>query len=144
MKSFITLLAVALAINASAQTATPQTSWGNYQHKSAGDKANSDAEFSALAYMRTVVAAAKIYHRKHNAYPASLAALVGSGSFTRRMAKTDRGDYTVLYKARPQGYSLALTPRHFDPAHRSFYVDESGQFRAQEGTLATTSSPSLN
>jgi len=117
---------------------------GAYQPKFAGDKARSEAEFSALGFMRTVVSAEKAYHRKHNAYAGSLAALVGSVSFTRRMANPDRGDYHVAYKAKPDGYALLLIPRQFDAAHRSFYVDESGEFHGEQNRPATPDSPPLN
>jgi hypothetical protein len=135
--------ALLLALPALAQDGTPQTAPGVYRAKSASDKAHSEAEFSALAYMRTAVAAQKTYYRKHKTYADSLAALAGSGSFTRRMAKPDRGDYLVHYKGKAQGYSLTLTPRHFDDLHRSFYVDQSGEFRVEEGKPATASSPPL-
>ncbi len=114
-----------------------------YQPKFAGDKARSEAEFSALAYMRTVVAAEKNYHKKHNRYADSLHELVGSGSFTRRMVSPERGDYSVSYRSTAEGYALALTPRQFDAAHRAFYVDQSGGFRVQDSDRATASSPPL-
>ncbi len=121
----------------------PAAQQSPYQSKSAADKAHSEAEFGALAYMRTVVAAEKAYYRKHNQYAPSLAALVGSQSFTRRMSNPNRGDYTVAYKPNKDGYALTLTPQQFDAAHRSFYVDESGEFRAEDGKRATASSPKL-
>lgn len=134
----VAVLGVTLAA-AQQPAAPPQT----YQPKSASDKARSEAEFGALAYMRTVAAAEKAYYRKHNQYAPSLAALVGSLSFTRRMANPKRGDYTVAYKPSKNGYSLSLTPQQFDTEHRSFYMDESGEFRADDSKRATAASPLL-
>jgi hypothetical protein len=93
--------------------------------------------------MRTVVVAQKLYNRKHGRYAESLNALVGSGSFTRRMAKTDRGDYHVYFRSKPKGYGLALTPKQFDAAHRAFYVDETGDVRVDEAKAASEKSPPL-
>ncbi len=114
-----------------------------YQPKFAGDKAHSDAEAAALGYMRTVVSAQKVYKKKHGSYATSLAALVGSASFTRRMVDTKRGDYTVSFKPKSEGYALALTPRQFDAQYRAFYVDESGVFRGDDARAASAASPAL-
>jgi hypothetical protein len=115
----------------------------SYQPKSAHDKAHSDAEFAALAYMHTVVSSDKTYYRHRGRYAPSLQALVGTGSFTRRMANPQRGDYTVTYRARSEGFALILAPKQFDDGHRSFYVDESGEFRADPSAAATEASPRL-
>jgi hypothetical protein len=114
-----------------------------YQPKFAGDKAHSDAEAVALGYMRTIVAAQKIYKKKHGNYATSLAALVGHGSFTRRMVDTHRGDYTAVFKAKSDGYWLTMTPRQFDAEHRAFYVDERGVFRGSDSGPAGSSSAEL-
>lgn len=115
-----------------------------YEPRFAGDKAHSNAEAAALGYMRTVVSAQKVYKKKHNSYASSLAALVGSGSFTRRMVDTRRGDYTVSFRSKGEGYVLTMTPRQFDAEHRAFYVDESGVFRGENNAPATPSSPQLD
>lgn len=147
MKIAATVVAIALALSLSAfaqqEPAPSPASSSTYQPKFAGDKARSNAEAAALGYMRTVVSAEKVYKKKRNSYTSSLSALVGSGSFTKRMAQTDRGDYTVSMKPKSQGYSLALTPKQFDAEHRAFYVDESGVFRAEDDKPATASSPVL-
>jgi hypothetical protein len=138
------VLFVALALAGSSlafQQASPLGS--TYQPKLAGDKAHSEAEAAALGYMRTVVSAQKVYKKKHNSYATSLAALVGSASFTRRMVDTKRGDYTVNFKPKSEGYTLALTPRQFDAEHRAFYVDESGVFRCEDAKAASATSPVL-
>lgn len=114
-----------------------------YQPKFAGDKAQSEAEAAALGYMRTVVSAQKVYKKKHAVYATSLTSLVGSGSFTRRMTQTARGDYTVSFRGKPDGYSLALTPRQFDPQHRAFYVDQTGVYKVEQEKPATATSPVL-
>jgi hypothetical protein len=113
-----------------------------YQPKFKGDPAKSDAEAQALGFMRTVVAAEKNYKNKNKTYAPSLMALVGQGSFTRRMADSKkRGDYTVTYKMEKEGYHLTLTPNTIDGSHRAFYVDESGKIKAEEDKPATESSP---
>lgn len=117
--------------------------WGqDYQPKFKGDPAKSDAEAQALGFMRTAVAAEKIYKTKNKKYAASLMDLVGQGSFTRRMADSKkRGDYTVAYKTEKEGYHLTMTPNTIDATHRAFYVDESGKIKAEEDKAATESSP---
>jgi hypothetical protein len=137
---FATLLSFTAAGNAQmpAPAETPA-----YQPKFAGDKAQSEAEAAALGYMRTVVSAQKVYKKKHGAYATSLASLVGSGSFTRRMTQTARGDYTVSFRGKPDGYSLILTPRQFDPQHRAFYVDQTGVYKVEQEKPATAASPVL-
>jgi hypothetical protein len=142
----ITLLAVFLALTLAAALATMQAVGGSppaYEPKFAGDLAHSQPEASALGYMRTVVVAEKLYKRKHGHYADSLSGLVGSGSFTRRMAQPDRGDYKVGFRPKPEGYALALTPKQFDPAHRAFYVDETGEFRVEDQKPANERSSRL-
>src|SRR4051794_11767565 len=107
---FLTLLLLA-------QTALGQTA---YKPHFRGDPAHSQAEASALGYMRTVVDAQRVFKKKHDKYATTLPALINTGSFTRRMAKTDRGDYTVAFKGSAQHYSIQLTPKVFDADHRAF------------------------
>lgn len=126
---------IALAIAAAAQT--------DYQPKFRGDPAHSDAEAAALGYMRTVASAQREYKKKNGAYATTLPQLVGSVSFTRRMIKTDRGDYTVRFHSTGKEYSLALVPKQFDAAHRAFYVDDTGVIRAEADKLASKESPPL-
>jgi hypothetical protein len=128
---------LALSLLAAAQTAyTPQFK---------GDPAHSTAEAAALGYMRTVIYAQRVYYKKHAAYATSLAELVGSSSFTRRMTNTDRGDYTVQFTSTNAGknFSVAMVPKQFDPAHRAFYADDTGTIRAENDQPATASSPKL-
>ncbi len=142
MKLAAILVVSAVFFSALAQEPAPQTVPA-YQPKFAGDKAHSNAEAGALGYMRTVVSAQKAYKTKHDKYASSLAALVGSGSFTRRMQQTDRGDYTVNFKPIAEGYALTATPKQFDAEHRAFFVDQTGVFRAEDDKPASSSSPAL-
>lgn len=111
-----------------------------YQPKFKGDPARSNAEAAALGYMRTVNDAQKLYKKKHNKYATSLAGLVNTGSFTRRMIKTDRGDYSVDFKP---GWSMQLTPKQFDAAHRAFFIDSTGTLRSEVDKPATAGSTVL-
>lgn len=109
------------------------------------DPAHSQSEAVALGYMHTLVTAQKLYLKKHTRYAPSLYALtqLGSGSFTRRMAKTDRGDYTVSYHPGEQKYALQLTPKTFDEQHRAFWVNENGIVHVEGDHPATEDSPVL-
>ncbi len=128
-------LTLAGALMAAAQTA--------YQPKFPGDPARSDSEAGALGYMRTVLRAQRLYDKKYGHYATSLSELVHSGSFTRRMVNTDRGDYTVSFRSRKDGFQLALTPKQLDATHRSLYADEDGVIHADEEKAASESSPTV-
>jgi hypothetical protein len=138
------LLAIVLTGSAIALQETSTPAGVAYQPKFAGDKAHSNAEAAALGYMRTIVSAQKVFKKKHNSYAGSLMGLVGSGSFTRRMVDTKRGDYTASFRPKGEGYVLTMTPHQFDAEHRAFYVDESGVFRGEDNAPATSSSPPLD
>lgn len=122
-----------------AQTAAP----GTYQPKFPGDPARSESEAGALGYMRTVLRAQKEYNKKNGHYATTLAALVHTGSFTRRMVNPDRGDYTVSFRSHKDGFQLALTPKQLDAQHRSFYAEEDGVIHADEEKAATEDSPKV-
>lgn len=133
-----------LALTAAASIlATAQAPPMPYKPKFPGDPARSGPEASALGYMRTVLYAQREYRKKRGYYASSLYALVGSGSFTKRMTKTDRGDYTVSFGGGKGGFSLQLTPRQFDDAHRGFFTDASGIIRYEDEKPATADSPIL-
>jgi len=134
MRRLILMLLLAAWI-AAAQTA--------YTPKFPGDPAHSNAEAAALGYMRTVLGAQREYKKKHGGYASSLAALVHSGSFTRRMVGTDRGDYTVHFKGTTEGFTLGLVPKQFDPEHRAFFADETGKIRGEADKPANAQSPPL-
>ena len=105
--------------------------------------ANSPAEARALGYMHTVFGAEREYKKKHGEYAKTLAALVGNGSMTRRMATNDRGDYTVHFAAVGQGFSLGMVPKTFDAEHRAFFINESGVVRFETDKPATAQSSPL-
>jgi hypothetical protein len=128
----------------------PAPAAGSYQPKFAGDPARSDSEATALGYMRVVLRAEHAYKKRHEKYTTSLAALAGTGTFSKRMAMTtDRGDYTVGFrphKARnsdEEGFVLTMTPKHLDATHRSFYAEEDGAIHADEAKNADVDSPTL-
>jgi type II secretory pathway pseudopilin PulG len=127
------VLIVVGTLLAAAQTA--------YQPKFKGDPARSDSEAAALGYMRTVIRAQQQYYKKNNKYAATLPDLVHTGSFTQRMTKTDRGDYTVSFHSKKDGYELSMTPRVLDAEHRSFYAGDDGVMHADEGKVADETSP---
>jgi hypothetical protein len=131
------LLAAPLAVWAQADAAPA------YQPKFHGDPAHSDSEASALGYMRTVIRAQKVYQKKSGKYATSLLDLVHTGSFTRRMATTDRGDYTVSFRAHKDKdtYELTLTPKQLDAQHRSFYSDDDGIIHGDDQKAADENSP---
>ncbi|HSE49245.1 MAG TPA: hypothetical protein VLA96_08575 [Terriglobales bacterium] len=115
-----------------------------YAPKSPDDKARSQSEYNSIAYARTVLANEREYKKKMGRYSASLMALAGGGrSFTKRMARADRGDYTVQYRGGKEGFSVTLVPKQFDETRRSFYLDSSGVLRVQEGAPATAGSDPL-
>jgi hypothetical protein len=138
--SGIAALTLTGALLAAAQT--------TYQPKFPGDPARSDSEAAALGYMRTVLRAQRQYKKKNNHYAASLMGLVHTGSFTRRMVGTDRGDYTVGFRTHKDkkdedGFELTLTPKQLDAEHRSFYAKEDGVIHAEEDKAANENSPAV-
>ena len=126
---------IGTALCASAQTA--------YQPKFAGDPAHSDSEALALGYMRTVLRAQRLYNRKNHKYADSLAELVHTGTFTRRMVNPDRGDYTVSFRPHKEGFDLLLTPKQQDADHRSFLAKEDGVIHGDAEKSATADSPPI-
>src|SRR5438034_8063790 len=116
-----------------------------YQPKFKGDPARSDSEAAALGYMRTFLRAQKIYKKKNNHYATSLLDLAKTGSFTRRMVATDRGDYTVKFRPHKDKdtFEIIMVPKQHDATHRSFFSDEQGKIRADETKEADESSEVL-
>lgn len=119
-------------------TAGAQTT---YQPKFKGDPAKSDSEAAALGYMRTVLRAQKQYKKKNDKFAASLADLVHTGSFTKRMVNPDRGDYSVGFKPNKDGFDLTMTPKQLDVEHRSFYAAEDGVIHGDDQGPANEKSP---
>jgi hypothetical protein len=112
-----------------------------YQPKFKGDPARSDSEAAALGYMRTVIRAQQQYKKKNDKFASTLAQLVHTGSFTPRMAKTERGDYTVSFDGRTDSYELTMTPKLLDAEHRSFFASEDAVMHADETKAADQNSP---
>jgi len=122
--------------------AAPQTT-PIYTPKFHGDPARSDSEAAALAYMRVVIRAQRQFNKQYNHFATSLAELVHSGSFTKRMVDTDRGDYTASFKGKKDSYVLTMTPKTIDAEHRSFYADEDGVIHGDETKAADSGSPKV-
>ncbi len=112
------------------------------QETAAGEQ-RSSAEKGALGYMRTVINAERMYRKKHAKYAASLAGLVGSGSFTRRLVKTDRGEYSVHFSGKADGYTVGMVPKTFDAEHRAFWANENGIVHYETEKAAGAQSPVL-
>jgi hypothetical protein len=143
---FAILAGLALAASISL-TSSPafalQTPAGTYQPKFHGDPARSDSEAAALAYMRVVIRAQRQFNKQYNHFATSLAELVHSGSFTKRMVSPDRGDYTVDFHGEKDSYILTMMPKQLDATHRSFYAEDDGKIRADEEKPADAKSPIL-
>jgi hypothetical protein len=116
-----------------------------YQPKYKGDPARSDSEALAIAYIKTFSRAQHAYKKKNQHYATSLLELRKTGSFTPRMVNTDRGDYTVKFKAHKDKdtFEITMVPKQFAPDHRSFFSDEEGKIRVDEQKEADDSSPIL-
>ncbi len=95
-RAYLTVVSAVLMAMLVAAMAAGQA---GYQAKFKGDPARSDSEAAALGYMRTFLRAQKIYKKKYGHYATTLLDLTKTGSFTRRMAGTDRGDYTAKFKS---------------------------------------------
>ncbi len=120
--------------------AAPQTT-PIYTPKFHGDPARSDSEAAALAYMRVVIRAQRQFNKQYNHFATSLAELVHSGSFTKRMVNSDRGDYTANFKGKKDSYVLTMTPKNMDAQHRSFYAEDDGKIHGDETKPADANSP---
>ena len=138
----ITATLVAQQTPPSGQTAAPsQSAAPGYTPKYKGDPARSDSEFAALSYMRVVIRAEKLFNKQYDHYATSLRELVHTGTFTQRMVNPERGDYTVGFKGKKDGYILTMTPKNLDAQHRSFYATEDGKIHGDESKAADADSP---
>jgi hypothetical protein len=124
------------------QPAPPQTPPA-YTPKFPGDPARSNSEAAALGYMRVVIRAEKQFNKQYDHFALTLAELVHSGSFTKRMVNPDRGDYIASYKGKKDSYILTMTPKFLDAQHRSFYAEDDGKIHADETKPADGDSPIL-
>jgi len=139
---FLLTTGLAFAQDAAPQAAPPaQTPPSAYTPKFPGDPARSDSEAAALAYMRVVVRAQRQFNKQYNHFANTLADLVHSGSFTKRMVNPDRGDYTASFKGKNDSYVLTMTPKNLDAQHRSFYAEDDGKIHADETKPADGDSP---
>jgi hypothetical protein len=114
-----------------------------YQPKSPNIPARSDSEDLALRYMLVVIRAQRQFNKQYNHFATTLAELVHSGSFTKRMVNPDRGDYTAGFKGKKDSYILTMTPKNLDAQHRSFYAEDDGKIHADETKAADGDSPVL-
>lgn len=94
--------------------------------------------------MRVVLRAQREYKKRHDKYAESLLALAGTGSLTKRMARsTDRGDYSAGFRTHKDGFILTMTPKQMDTEHRSFYAEEDGVIHGDDQKPADLSSPKI-
>jgi hypothetical protein len=132
-----------------AQAQSPAATPTPYKPQFPGDPARSESEAQALGYMRPLLRAQKAFKKRHGKYADSLAALAGTGSFTKRMAQsTDRGDYRVSFRPSHDvpdhdGFVLTMTPKQLDSEHRSFYAEEDGVIHADDQKPADADSPKV-
>jgi type II secretory pathway pseudopilin PulG len=129
---------VVAALAAAQATATMNTP---YQPKFKGDPARSESEAAALAYMRVVLRAQRQFNKQYGHFATTLAELVHSGSFTKRMVNPERGDYTVSFHGKKDSFVLSMMPTQLDAAHRSFYAEDDYKIHADEENPADTNSP---
>ena len=108
-----------------------------YQPKFKNHPARSDSEAAALGYLRTFLRAQKIYKKKNDHFATSLMDLAKTGSFTRRMASAQRGDYTVKFTPHKDKdtFEIVMAPRQTDTTHRSFFAKMEGTNRRDDGVI---------
>jgi hypothetical protein len=138
------ITSVALAVGtlcAMVPALAAQEAGSPYQPKFPGDPARSDSEAAALAYMRVVLRAQHRFEKQYGHFATSLAELVHSGSFTKRMVDPNRGDYTAGFKGKKDSFLLVMTPQHLDAQHRSFYAEDDSKIHADEEKPADADSP---
>jgi len=93
--------------------------------------------------MHVVIRAQGQFQRRYDHFATTLAELVHSGTFTKRMVSPDRGDYTVDFHGEKDSYILTMMPKQLDATHRSFYAEDDGKIRADEEKPADAKSPIL-
>jgi hypothetical protein len=135
------LLATSVSMLTLAPALTAQTPASSYQPKFPGDPARSESEAAALGYMRVVLRAQHRFEKQYGHFATSLAELVHSGSFTKRMVDPNRGDYTAGFKGKKDSFILTMTPKQLDAEHRSFYAEDDGKIHGDEEKPADANSP---
>jgi hypothetical protein len=126
---------------APAASRTPPPGEPTYKPKFPGDPARSESEAAALGYMRVVLRAQRQFNKQYDHFATTLAELVHSGTFTKRMVDPHRGDYTASFQGKKDSFVLTMTPRQLDAEHRSFYAEDDFKIHADETKLADENSP---
>ena len=139
--AFLLLACTVFAQEAPPAAPAAQEPVPTYKPKFPGDPARSDSEAAALGYMRVVIRAERQFNKQYDHFALTLAELVHSGTFTKRMVNPERGDYTVSYKGKKDSYVLTMTPKFMDAQHRSFYAEDDGKIHADETRPADGDSP---
>jgi hypothetical protein len=121
--------------------APPQVPATTYQPKFPGDPAHSDSENAALAYMRVVMRSELLFNKHYHHYAKTLADLVHTGTFTKRMVNPDRGDYHVSFEGKDDSFMITMSPNNLDAQHRSFFGNEDGKIHADDQKPADDKSP---
>jgi hypothetical protein len=124
-----------------ASPAQPSPGESTYKPKFPGDPARSESEAAALGYMRVVLRAQRQFNKQYNHFATTLAELVHSGTFTKRMVNTNRGDYTASFAGKKDSFVLTMTPKQLDAQHRSFYAEDDFKIHADETKAADENSP---
>jgi len=121
---------------APAAAQTPPPAEPTYKPKFPGDPARSESEAAALGYMRVVLRAQRQFNKQYDHFATTLAELVHSGTFTKRMVDPHRGDYTASFQGKKDSFVLTMTPRQLDALHRSFYAEDDFKIHADDSKLA--------
>ncbi|MGD0759123.1 MAG: hypothetical protein ABR921_09470 [Candidatus Sulfotelmatobacter sp.] len=124
-----------------APVATTPPGEPTYKPKFPGDPARSESEAAALGYMRVVLRAQRQFNKQYDHFATTLAELVHSGTFTKRMVNTNRGDYTASFAGKKDSFVLTMTPKQLDAQHRSFYAEDDFKIHADETKAADENSP---
>jgi hypothetical protein len=124
-----------------APVATTPPGEPTYKPKFPGDPARSESEAAALGYMRVVLRAQRQFNKQYDHFATTLAELVHSGTFTKRMVNTNRGDYTASFAGKKDSFVLTMTPKQLDAQHRSFYAEDDLKIHADETKAADENSP---
>jgi hypothetical protein len=122
-------------------TQTPPSAEPTYKPKFPGDPARSESEAAALGYMRVVLRAQRQFNKQYDHFATTLAELVHSGTFTKRMVNTNRGDYMASFQGKKDSFVLTMTPKQLDAQHRSFYAEDDFKIHADETKAADENSP---
>jgi hypothetical protein len=143
VRLLVALLAASTLMMAQGVDSPAQSTPGDaaaYRPKFPGDPARSDSEAAALAYMRVVLRAQHQFEKHYDHFATSLAELVHTGSFTKRMVNPNRGDYTAGFQGKKDSFILTMTPTHLDAQHRSFYAEDDGKIHGDETKAADADS----